>query len=354
MISHKIAILILYSTAIVAIISVIVFNILVMARFLHDRGDRVRQELREKLKKKIFSYLNNPSDDLKKYLISSRGDIDILTEIAHDLLRNLKGASYVALVKVFADAGFYDDITKKLFSKDRVEYASVIGISSHFATKEIKQRLIELLQDESYLVRYSAAESLAYTHDIDMLPIIIKKFKKEEDLSYMMMANIFDIFGTRVSQEMVDVLQNKNTSNNLKRAALLILARHSNVQEVKEVFQPLCFDKDDELRAMVFFALAEVKIEVPLKLLEQAKGDKSWKVRQCVARCAAYNFPSSAEILADLLKDENWLVGLQAAQSLMALGLQGKRILQLISKNNSLGGDRAKMIMAEEGGVNAY
>ena len=118
MIDHKIADLILYITFAVAIISVIIFNFLVILRFFRDRRQQLRQQRKEEMKKKIFLYLNNPVSDLKKNLTSSRRDISILTEVASDLLRNLKGKSYNLLLEIFSDAGVYEYIRYKLFNKN--------------------------------------------------------------------------------------------------------------------------------------------------------------------------------------------------------------------------------------------
>lgn len=349
MINYAIANFILCVTFAIGVTALAVFSFLIMLRFFRDRRKKIRQKHKEEMKRKIFLYLNNPVEDLRRSLTKCRFEVSVLVEFADELLRNLKGKSYVSLLEIFSDAGVYDYIKYKLFSKNRKKYASVINISSHLAGDEIKQRLIDLLEDESDSIRYSAAESLAYTHDIELLPIIIKKFAEEKTLSHLMIANIFDIFGEKVVTEMVALIKNKKTPDRLQKAALLVLAKHSNAKEIAEVVPFLCSDKNDDLRASAFLALADTKVETDIKLLEKGKKDKSWQVRQNVARCAIYNFPLSAKILADLLKDKNWLVALQAAKSMIAAGLQGRKLLDLIAEKKSFDGARARIILAEEG-----
>lgn len=349
MADHAAANLVLYATILFSIASIVIFNLLILLRFLRDRRKKIRQKCKDEMKRKIFLYLNNPAEDLKRNLTKSRFEVSVLVELADELLRNLKGKSYVLLLEIFSDAGIYGYIRYKLFSKSRRKYASVINIASHLAGDEIKQRLIDLLEDNNDSIRYSAAESLAYTHDVKLLPIIIKKFAGEKTLSHLMIANIFDIFGEKIVTEMMALIKNKKTGNHLKKAALLALAKHSNAKEIAEAVPLLCNDKNDDLRASAFLALADAKVETDIKLLEKGRKDKSWQVRQNVARCAIYNFPHSTKILADLLKDKNWLVALQAAKSMIAAGLQGRELLNLIAQKKSFDGARARMILAEDG-----
>lgn len=347
MIDYKAASFVFNSSLFIALVSAVIFCVLIILRFFRDKEDIKRRKQRNELKKKVFLYLNNPTSDLKNSLTESHYDVSILAEIANDLLRNLKGKSYLTLLELMSEAGIYDYIRRNLFSDDRAKYTSVINISSHLAGAEIKQRLIDLLEDDNYLVRYTVAEALAYTHDSNLLPIIIKKFSKEEDLSYMMIANIFDIFGDKVVDIMSDLLNKRQASSRLKMAALMILAKHFNTKEIHQASESLYRSKDHALRAMLFYALAEARVEADIKILTKGKKDKDWQVRQNVARCSRYSFPESAQILTDLLKDKNWLVGLQAAKSLAVVGKPGQRILSLIAENNSMEGSRAKMIMAE-------
>jgi HEAT repeat protein len=180
--------------------------------------------------------------------------------------------------------------------------------------------------------------------------MVVSELKRQKTFSYPLMCDIFQKFGPEIAEDLVVLLKDKRTADNIKIPALKILGKIGGAKYVNTVLIPLCNHKNNDLRAMAFWALANCWTALSPKLLLQGKNDPYWLVRQYTADCALHSSPISVDILTSLLGDENWLVSLHSAQSLFDSGESGQKLLHSLSKKRSLSGKRAKMILEEKGG----
>lgn len=335
-------------TLISALVSLGIFLVLVIFRFFYDRIKDQRILRKKKLQQQLLIHLANPLRDLKGALLKDRMDMELVAEIAPSLLRTLKGSSYQRLLDSLESIGLYEWALKKLHSKNRPQKISAINLIAHWPNKRVKQKLKTLLKDKHSLVQYAAMEALAQTQDEKMLPAIIKEFKKQKSFSNLLMADIFQKFGSAISAKLSDYLKAKNTPVHIKIPAMISLTRMENANLFYNTALNLCEHKDSELRAMAYYALSESGEPIDKGLLEKGMRDADWRVRQYTASCAVYARPLPAEILIELLQDKNWLVGLRAGQAMCSAGLAGITLLKTLANQDSVPGNRARMILAEQ------
>ena len=337
-------------TIILTLISIAIFNILIIIRFFSERRKNYYLKRAEEIKKTLFVHISNPLKNLKAILLKNNKELPLLVQTATQLLRILKGASRQVILEELVNIGIDKWLQKNIYKSNKKNLIAAINLSVYFTNNNIQKQLITLLNNSHYLVRCEAAKALAATQDPEIFDIIVNIFKKDQSFSYPLICDVFQKFGINIATQLVSLTKSGNISARIKMAALMALAKFTDTRFVSQTAIPFCSNKNNKIRAIAFFALSHSQKPIPDYLLKQGQKDPSWQVRQYVAKCAAYSFPASADILLLLLKDKNWLVGLESADALFSSGIQGQKLLNAISKNKSLAGSRARTIISEKGG----
>lgn len=351
---HEIIVIYIWpATVIVGVIATLVFVLTISLRFFSDRRNNINKKRKMEMGGVLLTHIYNPLHNLRAVLIKKKKDIDLLAELAPELLHTLKGSSYEDLLNSLKDVGLYDWLKVSFNSKDNVRRLSAAFLAAHWPEEEIKNELVLLLKDEQAPVRHAALESLAYTQDIKLFPVIVNELKTNQLFSYPLICDVFQKFDSSIAPELVNITQDKDSSLNIRMAALMALGEMGDIENINKAAIPLCSSEQDIIRALAFRVIAKSGKSVSDDLLEKGARDAYWQARLYVADCAANTLPVPLNILNYLLKDKNWLVGLQAAKVLFSTGDAGKKLLYIISKHkDTISGQRADMILAEEGEVN--
>lgn len=332
------------------LVSIAIFFTLTLVRFFYDHAKDNRAQRKREIESALLIHLSNPLKDVRKTILKSNKDLILIAEVSPKLIRNLKGKSKEQLLDTLKELGLYDWLIEKLNSRSRRVRISAVTLAGNWPEKRVKQRLKALLKDSHPLIKYAAVEALAQTEDTKLLPAIIREFRRQQVFSYPLMCDVFQHFGAAITKDLVKIAKTKKASRRIKKAALLSLAEIGDSKAIHEAAVPLCKHSDDELRAIAYYALSMSQEALPPKLLALGEKDSYWKVRQFLAECAGYISPLPADTLMDLLKDPNWLVGMQAAKALYDSGRTGRQLLELVAKTASQEGLRAQMMIAERGG----
>lgn len=334
-------------TLISCALSLTVFFTLVGLRFFRDRIKDRKLTRQKEIQQQLLVHLSNPLKDLRNTLLKTEKDMERVAEVVPTLLRTLKGGSYQRLLDSLKEIGLYEWALKKLHNRNRPRKIAAINLIAHWLDKRVKQELIDLLKDNHPLVQYAAVEALAHTKDTTLLPVIIRVFKRQKNISVPLMSDVFQRFGNNISEQLASYIKQKNIPLRIKIALLMALIQTDSIEQIISAATALCHHKNDELRALAYLALFEAKEPVDASLLKSGMCDSDWRVRQYTASCASHCSPLPAEILRTLLKDENWLVGLRSGQILLTNGTVGRKLLETLAKKDDLSAARAKMILSE-------
>lgn len=336
-------------TAISTAFSFMVFLALMLYKCLtYPRLEQERLRKQE-IRKNLLIHLSSPLKNIKKIIIKSFSDLMLTAELAPSILQNLKGNSYNQLLDTFETVDVFEWAFRTLDSSDAKKKVIAINLIAHYQNKETKEKLKSLLMDQNEFVQHASMEALAHSQDKKLLPMIINKFKSQESLSPLLMADIFQKFGKDISNELASHLKSSRMPNRIKIAMIMALMHIGDKNLVHEVALKLYNSQNKDLRALAFNALAESKQIVDMKILLYGAKDQDWRVRQYVARCAVHLDPIPLDILDILIKDENWLVAMHSGQTLLKSGPGGIKLLELLTKQDSIAGGRAKMILDEKG-----
>ncbi len=346
-ISQKDALLMWDLILVMVVVSVVIFSTLIVIRFFTDRKKRLKKIRKDWMRRKILFHLENPLKDIEKEILQKKGDVRLLLEVAYDLLRNLKGASHKKILDLLAQAGLQNHVLDKLVGSNNKALLSSISLCHYWPSKDVKNRLVELLDHKNIAIKYAAGEVISNMKDLKLFPILVKKVEEEKRFSPLMICILFQNFGVEAEQKMIAALK-KSKSIRMRKAILMVMAKFRSRKYVS-VISKFCKHKDPEIRVLAFLALASIKDPVPLEVLEYGAKDSNLRVRKYVARCTKYSFPDSGRVLSKLLGDDNWLVGLEAAKSLIGSGFSGKQLLEVLAKSKSVAGQRAKMMLLEGG-----
>lgn len=329
--------------------SLSIFFTLVFLRFFKDRIKDKKIIRKKEIEQQLLIHLATPLKDLKTVLLKTDEDMGLVAEVAPALLRTLKGNSYQRLLDSLQSIGLYEWALKKLRSQNRPRKISAINLIAHWPDKRVKQKLKALLRDDHPLVQYAAVEALAHTKDTSVIPTIVREFKRQVNFSAPLMSDVFQKFGSDISKQLSALLTSQNTPVRIKIPALMALIKTGDTEQIAIAATPLCQHKDKDLRALAYLALSETGESIATEILQSGAREDDWRIRQSVASCAGNSDPLPAEILSELLKDENWLVGLRSGQILFASGVLGRKLLETIAQKNDLSAGRARMILAEQG-----
>jgi HEAT repeat protein len=245
------------------------------------------------------------------------------------------------------DAGLYEWLIKALDSKKKSSLIVVTMLAAHWPDTMVQAKLLLLVGGKHKLVQYTAMESLARMKEPAFFPIIVCELERKNIFSYLLMSDFFQAFGPDIAQELVTILKAGSGSQHMIKSVLMALENIGEAHSILEAVIPFCTHEEDEIRMFAFQALAKAGVSIPQDLLVRGAQDRHWRVRQFLADCAGHTSPLPVDILMGLLKDENWLVGLHAAQSLCSAGGKGRKLLHVLSQHCTITGQRARMILAE-------
>ncbi len=328
--------------------TLLLFYCLVLVRFFRSDIEKRRNRQMAFMRKEILINLNKPLKNIKIRLVQKEKDLFVLADVVGDLLKNLKGDSRKSVLKMLENIGFYDWLVKKLRNGDIDRFVAINILRYWIDNKEVKNLLFNLLRNSSSrIAKVSIASSLCGSHDDKMIAKVLEYLQRDKDISFLLLTMVIESIEGEKYNGINKILSKSDFSIDIKMAALNAVSGDFSSTDMNLVVK-YCKHQDPRVRILAYNALSKGRTEVPIDVLYDGARDSEYRVRKYTARIACYNAPESLRILSDLIDDESWVVGLEAAKSMFSCGKQGIILLKKFSESYSIRGKRAQMLLMEK------
>lgn len=321
--------------------------ILIIIRFFTDRAKAVKKIRKDYLKKIIVTYLESPLQESANLFKFNERDGNIVAEIAMEIFNLFVGDEKEKLLKFLQDLKIDQLMIKNLNHRKPIRKILAIELLFYFASEEIVEKIRSKLLDKSFSVRHAAVVALAGIDGAKYFPLIYQQIIKEEQLSYPLIREIFYKCGAKISDQLAEILTDKNTRNRVRAAALKILGDFGNPKSLNSIMA-YCEHENDHLRALAFESLAKLNVKISDKIILEGLKDRAWQVRFNALRILANSGFSDFTILEELLQDKNWMVRNRVLQIIIDSD-GGKKFLAILANQNSPAGKVAYQYLNEKG-----
>lgn len=326
-------------------ISSLVFVILLGVRYFREKKKKALRAREKEIEQALFVHLSHPLSNLEDLIKKTPKNTELLAKVLARLLPLLDEDSQDKLFQSFKHLCIPQWVYQELQADKMKRQIAACHLAVFFADKEIVSQLKVMLNDSRCCVRYAALEALCSIGDPAIFKEVAKALKKEE-LSYLLVSDLFLRFDSGIEKELISLLKSSKTPLPMKCAAVKNLGEIHSLAS-KKVIESHCKRTDPLLRQLCYEALYRLGLPVDLALIKRGQKDKNWKVRAAAAKCASSISPLPIETVAQFLEDPYWLVSLAAAKALYKQGSIGRNALSMLGQARSLIGRRSKAFLKE-------
>lgn len=320
-------IIIVYSIILLAILDIILFSFLLVRKIINKILDGVKEKRADLFTREIDKYI---SDDREKRVFKrlTTFDLKILEGVIFDYIKYLKGNSKLRIVKIAKNSGIVDKNIKRLKSGPwwiRANGANKLGVME---IKEAIPLLIQNLNSNNYELMFESAEALIRISGTSHLKNIIYSLCNNSRSLEKRILDLIDGIEEDIYESMKDLIE--NGEDNHKVIGLKALGYRKDYRVIPFIVD-LINHKNKEVRIATLIAAEKIgdigDLKYFYKIISKVN-DESWEVRYFLAKTLRNFFDrKSIETLEKLIKDDNYLVGHSAGESLLQQGDEGKIVL---------------------------
>ncbi|RRJ66521.1 HEAT repeat domain-containing protein [Paenibacillus oralis] len=263
-------------------------------------------------------------------------------------IEQFRGDLQLKLIALCYDAGFVADDIKlldSLFYGRRIAAAYRLG---GMRAAEAVPRLLEMLKSQRYsplsiVIARSIAKSAEQPEQLkDMLRYLLRHSKPIHHLA----ADIVMETRLDISRLLPELLEEQN--KDLVKVALVAMWGQA-VPEAAPALGRLVGAAEEDIRAEAVKLYLKASTEMKDETIRELMADKSAGVRAAVAKSlGSLQAAGSILLLRNALKDTNWQVRQNSAESLASLGETGFEVLCQIAKHGSGDEREAAMLQIEK------
>jgi hypothetical protein len=333
-----------------AVVSLVTALVLVVKRW--SAGRRLEKDAvrRAALSAEVYALLASPRAPRPDSLSLRPGDAPHILAIALDVLRVTRGRDAERMVEIVEFAGIHAYLEKGLRSRSRSLRIRVISLLSHFEDQRSLNLLRSRIADRGLYVQLAALRALADRRDYEALPETVRVLGKARETNVPLLADILRRFGEPAVPTLA-ALALSEASQGVKLAAVSALGGIASLTAFGPL-SDLAAEPDPVLRAAAVNALG--RLGDPRAVAEIGWGLEAAEDRVRVQAAIAAGLIGSLQMapaLVERLEDPVWEVRYRAAEALYRLGGAGLALLSAAAKGEGLGGEMARELLAEKGGV---
>lgn len=334
-------------TLVLLAVSLAIFFALLVIRFFADAREGLLAQRQKTMETALIIHLSTPLKNLSATLVNSKKDFPVLMEAASRLLRVQRGESQTQLLRALMETGLYPWLLRQLKNGSPARRIKAISLLVYWPTDEVGRALLRTLHGTNFTVSLAALEGLAEIGDqryhADIVAFVLAYQQIKENIIY----DVFKRSGSPLLPSLMQLSSNREIRVPVRLAAILALGESAEPQAIESAILPLCRDGDAQIRAAACLIVQRAGLSVPEELLTQLYSDADWRVRQQAAALLVQVEPTPVEKIVRLLGDDNWLVALSVARALQSLGDNGRRLLSMLARTQSVAGQRARQFLHE-------
>lgn len=331
-------------------LSVVMMSVLILGKVRILKNERWWKKRKGEIAGRIMECLDAPADAPLVLQVRDRRDVRLVTEIAYELSGSVRGETRRRLTDLLEEVGGWEaNIALLKSAKERLRVQAVESLTL-FSGENVKHALMDVLQDPSQNVRFTAAKALI---DIDAeltVSDLIEKLDIGGKVTPRALRGIFRKIAPGSVPELLEIVKG-DYPEAVKLLAIDALG-HCNDFTLIPAIAALVDSPSVNVRAEAFRALTTLGHPSALPVVLKGLSDASWVIRAQAAICAGrIGLGETLPALAGLLGDGKWWVRYRAASALKQLGEDGIEVLMNVSKDETQGARAAKtaqMVLLEE------
>jgi HEAT repeat protein len=233
----------------------------------------------------------------------------------------IRRVAVMDLVEVIDEPEALDCVLKASLDTDAGVREEACRVMYEFEGNEIIQALIERLNDESDVVRQTAAETLAENKDKAAAEPLLKVLASATDdfVKASLLHALRELCVPAARDMSIAALEDK--SARVRREAVGVLAYLRSEDVLLALIDIARNDPDDEVRRSAVGALVFASNDRVVEALLKAIKDSNWQVREEAALVIAkLKLAQGVDALIEALNDSYWQVCLKAAVGLGKIG----------------------------------
>ncbi|MFC1563280.1 HEAT repeat domain-containing protein [candidate division KSB1 bacterium] len=279
----------------------LLFIYAMLLRFFYGRKEKYRAEMIKVWEDSVLDYLmrgetpyvfglNETERDLLFNI--KQKDFQIFGEFIENYLVDLRGEEYSKIVQFLYNLNYDKILINALKKSDKWGKAYAARFLGLIKCKEAEEELLKLIDHKSPIVYLNTYEALNRIGSREDLPGMIESALANRNISNTKIVEIILGFGSEIDQILTSFLK-KQEITSYNKALIIDILNYRNVVESANITLRLARKTDDQ----------DLKIK-------------------CIKALGTFEDPSAVYFLMECLKDENWIIRSQAANSLGKIGLE--------------------------------
>ena len=342
--------LIWYSSLVLAIFSLIILCVLIVRRAMFVRQHKRLLKRREELSKYFHVALRSPIEIGKSSLPKlSRSDVPIVTLIALDLLRTIKGQDALRIAKMVQVWNMLPDLERMVNEGRRGARIQALTLMSYLEDAKSLQLLVKHASASDPYVQLSALRGLAVRNASREAGDVIAALGASNQSNALMLADVLKMFGGSAISVLHELAAG-DAATQIRIAAIIALGNIGSLDSV-DLLCDLIKSPNAEIRAYCAEALGAIGDGRVGMALADALKDPDIQVRiQAAKALRSINAEGTFPHLIQSMDDDEWWVRFRAAETLSYSGDAGVAILKSVSALKNRSGVIAAQVLAEMSG----
>lgn len=338
------------TSGVIAVLSLLLFAVAVMVRFVSSLGMMRREEFRKAALPHLCAYLEGKQG--REALLGILGkERHPSLELLMEQSERMDPDALKRLAPIYSGLSYLPEALRDLGSRHwsrRLRAAEQLG---YLGEESAIPPLMNALRDESLDVRLAAALSLARLGCNGAVLPIIGALNLPGEISQRRVAEILSMLGRNAEESLLGILQDRSSDP----SALCIATRTCGLLRLRGAVPPLQLLLDhpnEDVRINAVRTLASLGDISSARRIREIRDDASWKVRSAVMRTLGIlRDQSSIPVLTESLGDPEWWVRHHAADSLRQLGEGGLDALRRASTDHAdaFARDSCRLILQQHG-----
>ena len=318
---------------------------LISVRAVNARRDRICEGERGKLVPLLLEAEQSDSS-----LIDMQRAPDMITDLTMELVQMVRGPEQQRFIANAFRFGVPERLRRRMrlrSPRTRLAAAEALGL---FGDTSSIARLRDVLDDSNAGVRLAAAIALAPSVEAPPVRVLIDKLGIGTRENSMLVVGLFRDIANQRPEEILALIEDNSTVPAVRMAAVDALCVSGDYTLVPVVAKlAINADPGSEELPRYLHALGKFGHPAGAEAVAYGLGCEAWEARSAAAQAAGrIGLDESGERLAALLEDPQWWVRFRAGEALIALGENGRRLLEETAGNGcELAKTASKLILAE-------
>ncbi len=337
------------ASSVLAVASLVVMLVLVVSRFINERGEAKRVLQRKQLQAALIQFTADEDEAALVGRIKATLP-DVVVDVSSEFLDLLRGEERRQIEAILERTGVPTFVRRVLREGNDAKRLHAAELAIAFPAPETLDALHNAMADPSREVRIAAAISLAQLGALPDLGTTLKRIGPRGQRS----RRLIELF-QEISPSRADELKNlaaDQTAPTFVRAAAVDALSLSGDYQLIPFYEEMASSASSEIAASAIRALGRCGHPASAQRLLAALESGDWEVRAEAAEAIGrIGVTDAAEPLLALMNDDEWTVRYAAAKTLKGMGEQGTAMLQRLSDQSGARGQRTASMVLLEGPI---